>query len=114
MLTILLKSLVIGALAGAGVLVNTNENQTVRGTFNMNSGEISDNTAIYQGGGVEVAYATMNLAAGTITGNKCGNNYFGGGVFSMTSPDHIEVEDDFEIDTNNRVESDNEDVITQE
>ena len=42
------------------------------------------------------------------------DNYFGGGVFSMADPSHIEVEDDFEIDTNNRVESDNEDVITQE
>ena len=61
---------------GGGVYVNRQSSGI--SCFNMNSGEIRNNTASVQGGGVYVV-GTMNLTAGVITGNK--SNYIGGGVF---------------------------------
>jgi hypothetical protein len=49
-----------------------------RGTFNMNDGTISDNTANDDGGGISVYDAAFNMRGGTITGNTAGNK--GGGV----------------------------------
>ena len=48
------------------------------GTFNMNDGTISDNTVNGSGGGVYVS-TTFNIRGGTITGNTAGDK--GGGVW---------------------------------
>jgi len=54
----------------------------VRGTFTMNGGEISGNTAT-SGGGVSVFYGTFTMNGGKISGNTAAAAYFdncGGGV----------------------------------
>ena len=53
----------------------------IDGTFTMNGGTISDNTATNDGGGVYVDQdGTFNMSDGTISGNTA-TNYDGGGVY---------------------------------
>jgi len=61
------------------------------GTFNLNNGTISDNAAADSntgGGGIHVAYGTLNMTGGSVTGN--GTPGYGGGIFidnySTTTP----------------------------
>jgi hypothetical protein len=58
-------------VGGGGVFLN-------KGTFTMEKGEISGNTAAYwAGGGVKVVYGTFNMNGGIITGNIA---QWGGGI----------------------------------
>jgi hypothetical protein len=72
---------------GGGVYVNT-------GTFNMNGGEISDNSSVYSssmGIGVYINTGTFNMSGGKISGNaitsgiqgKGGGVYMNNGTFTM-------------------------------
>ena len=58
---------------GGGVHVDNN------GTFTMNGGEISGNTAGDSGGGVHVFGGTFTMNGGVIGGNSASNNTGGGG-----------------------------------
>ena len=64
---------------GGGIYVNF-------GTFIMEGGEISGNTASY-GGGVNVNAGTFTMKGGEISGNTA--SYGGGGVFRSTSSEAI-------------------------
>ncbi len=63
---------------GSGIYVNG-------GTFNMESGTISDNITTDSGGGVYVEAGTFNMTGGTISGNTAYGN--GGGISSDVSLD---------------------------
>ena len=52
-----------------------------KGTFNMNGGTISGNTASSSGGGVYVSGGTFTMANGSITGNTA-TKYNGGGIYA--------------------------------
>jgi uncharacterized repeat protein (TIGR02543 family) len=63
---------VSSASNGGGVFVNG-------GTFTMNGGEISGNTAVSFGGGVYVGSGTFTMNGGTVSGNTARGS--GGGVY---------------------------------
>ena len=68
-----------GNTAGFGGGVYNDTNST----FNMSGGEISGNTANYDGGGVYNDYgSTFNMSGGEISGNTAG---YGGGVYNEGS-----------------------------
>ena len=64
--------------SGGGIRMSTNSN--VKGTFVMEGGEVSGNTAVYMGGGMYPTWTTMSITGGRICDNTAGTN--GGGIYS--------------------------------